>query len=137
MIRSWFPRSVFALTAILLVSLVGTANAQDKLDRALREGKQSGKSQRVILRAKPGYEAWARQLLNQKKGSVDSELPSVSGFTVELSASELELCNSTVFESCSSDATISASGAGPAGNSSRNQKSTTFGTTGSITVKYF
>src|SRR5690349_8684247 len=137
MIRSWFPRSVFALTAMLLVGLVGTANAQDKLDRSLREGKKSGQTQRVILRAKPGYEAWARQLLNQKKGSVDSELPSVGGFAVELTAAELELCNSTVFESCSSDAPISASGAGPAGNSSKKQTSTTFGSTGTITVKYF
>src|SRR5436190_19769303 len=91
-------RLFIALTALLtLVSAATTANAQDKLDRALREGRQSGESQRVILKAKPGYEAWARQLLNQKKGHVDSELPSVGGFAVELSAAELELCNSTVF----------------------------------------
>ena len=70
MIRNWLPRSVIALTAMLPVSFAGTANAQDKLDRSLREGKRQGKTQRVILKAKPGYEAWARQLLNQKKGGV-------------------------------------------------------------------
>ena len=42
-----------------------TANAQDKLDRALRDGKKSGQAQHVIVKAKPGYEAWARQLLQQ------------------------------------------------------------------------
>ncbi len=60
--------------------------AQDRLDRALREGKKAGKAQRVILRAKPGYEAWARQLLASKGKTIDAELPSIGAFAVEMSA---------------------------------------------------
>ena len=67
-----------------------TANAQDKLDRALREGKRSGKAQRVIIKAKPGYEAWARQLLAQHGKNIDAELPSIGALAVELSAGELD-----------------------------------------------
>ena len=80
-----------ALTAIMaVIGLADTASAQDKLDRALRDGKRSGKTQRVILKSKPGYEAWARKLLEQKNKAVDAELPSVGGFAVELTAGELD-----------------------------------------------
>ena len=97
-----------ALTALVaLVGLADTALAQDKLDRALREGRRSGKAQRVILKAKPGYDAWARKLLAERNKQVDAELPSVGGFAVELAASELDaFCNSSVFDSCSEDATV-------------------------------
>ena len=61
------------------------AQANDKLDHALREGKKAGKSQRVILRARPGYEAWARQLLRYQHGKgIEAELPSIGALTAEL-----------------------------------------------------
>ncbi|HTH24471.1 MAG TPA: hypothetical protein VL919_05140, partial [Vicinamibacterales bacterium] len=62
-----------------------TAYAQDKLDRALREGKRSGTTQHVIMKAKPGYEAWARELLAQHGKNIDAELPSIGALAVELS----------------------------------------------------
>jgi hypothetical protein len=101
-------RFFVALIAMIAVSgLAGTASAQDKLDRALREGKRAGKSQRVILKAKPGYDAWARHLLAQKGKTIEAELPSIGGLSVELGAAELDaICNSTVFEGCSEDAVV-------------------------------
>ena len=60
-------RILVALTAIMaVVGLADTASAQDKLDRALREASRSGKAQRVILKSKAGYEAWARKLLRRR-----------------------------------------------------------------------
>ena len=88
MIRNWLPRSLVALVAMLAIAgTATTANAQDKLDRALREGKNSGKTQHVIVKAKPGYEAWARQLLAQNGKNIDAELPSIGALAVELSGS--------------------------------------------------
>src|SRR5688572_28551332 len=99
---------VVALTEIMaLVGLADTASAQDRLDRALREGQRSGKAQRVILKAKPGYDASARKLLAEKGKNVDAELPSVGGFAVELAAGELEAyCNASVFDGCSEDSIV-------------------------------
>src|SRR5262245_60310682 len=100
------PRFVHALMALLTVSAVASpAFAQDKLDKALREGQQSGKSQRVILTTRPGYEDWARQLL-QARGKKPGELSGIGALTAELSASELALCNSAAFVACSEDALV-------------------------------
>ena len=65
MIRHWLPP--FSRCAVCDAGVCRHRHgfAQDKLDRALREGKRAGKSQRVIVKAKPGYETWARQLLEQ------------------------------------------------------------------------
>src|SRR5829696_8847136 len=105
MIRNWLPRPSVALVAMLAIAgTASTASAQDKLDRALRDGKKSGKAQQVIFKAKPGYEAWARQLLAQKGHKIEAELPSIGSFAVELSAAELEaICQSTVSDGCSED----------------------------------
>src|SRR5215203_1676435 len=111
------PRPFIALAGLLaFLGSASTAHAQvhDKLDHALREGKKAGKSQHVILRARPGYEAWARQLLNQHGTGVESELPSIGALTAELKASELDvLCKSVAFLGCSEDSYVSPSG-GPA-----------------------
>jgi hypothetical protein len=73
MIRNWLPRSPVVLVAMLAIAgTAATASAQDKLDRALREGKKSGSAQHVIVKAKPGYEAWARQLLQQNGKTIDA-----------------------------------------------------------------
>ena len=82
-------RLFVALTALLaFAGNAGIASAQhpDKLDRALRDGKQSGQAQRVILKATSGYEAWARQLLASKGKKIDAELPSIGAFAVEMTA---------------------------------------------------
>ena len=72
MTSNWFTRSSAALVAMLAIAGTPTmASAQDKLDRALREGGRSGKVQRVIFKAKPGYDEWARQLLAKKGKKVD------------------------------------------------------------------
>ena len=115
MIRNWLPRSVVALVAVLaFAGTATTANAQDKLDRALRDGKKSGEAQRVIFKAKPGYEDWARQLLRQKGVTIKSELPSIGGFAIELSAAELDaICQSAVSDGCSADTLVTPT-AGPA-----------------------
>ncbi len=120
MIRNWLPRSLVALVAMLAIAgTATTANAQDKLDRALREGKRSGKTQHVIIKAKPGYEAWARELLAQHGKNIDAELPSIGAFAVELSATELDLCKSSVFEGCSEDSYVSPSAGNAAGQGKR------------------
>ena len=73
----------------------------------MREGQRSGKAQRVILKAKPGYDAWARKLLAQRGKNIDAELPSIGGFAVELAAGELEaFCNASVFDGCSEDSIV-------------------------------
>ena len=78
MIRHWLPRSLVVLVAMLAIAgTATTANAQDKLDRALRDGKNSGETLRVIVKAKPGYEAWARQLLQQNGTTIEAEMPSI------------------------------------------------------------
>ena len=117
MIRNWLPRSIVALIAMLAIAgTATTANAQDKLDRALREGKNSGKAQRVILKAKPGYEAWARELLARRARTIDAELPSIGAFAVELSAAELDaICQSTVFDGCSEDTLVTPTRGGQRG----------------------
>jgi len=113
--RTWFPRTVAALAVLLAIaSATGVASAQDtndKLDRALRNGKRSGKSQRVIVKAKAGYEAWARQLLAQQGKNIDAELPSIGALAVELSPAELELCKSGLLDGCSEDSYVTPSGA--------------------------
>ena len=112
--RSPFASRIFvALTTLVaLIGLAGTASAQDKLDRALREGRQSGKTQRVILKSKPGYQAWARKLLSDRNKAVDAELPSIGGFAVELTAAELDaFCGSSVASGCSEDTIVRPSGA--------------------------
>ena len=113
MLRHWSPRLSFALAALLaFAGSVTTANAQDKLDRALRDGKRSGRAQRVIVKAKPGYEVWARLLLAQKGKGIDAEMPSINALAVELSAGELDnICNSSVFDGCSEDSYVSPSAA--------------------------
>jgi subtilisin family serine protease len=116
MFRSPLSRCFVALAAILvLTGLAADASAQDKLDRALREGKRSGKTQRVILKSKPGYEAWARKLLDQKNKVIDAEMPSVGGFAVELTASELDaFCAASVADGCSEDTIVRPSGSAKA-----------------------
>src|SRR5687768_9009905 len=105
------PRPLVALAALLsLTAVAASASAQDKLDRALREASKSGKAQRVILKSKPGYEAWARKLLTQNGKKIDAEMPSVGSFAVELTNGEMAaICNSTVSDGCSADATVSPS----------------------------
>ena len=99
---------------LALTGLASTATAQDRLDRALRDGKLSGQSQRVILRAKPGYDAWARKLLLDRGKSIDAELPSIGAFAVELTPAELDaLCFSSVFDGCSVDGEVRPSAAAP------------------------
>ena len=109
MIRHWLPRHLVVLVAMLAIAGTATANAQDKLDRALRDGKNSGETLHVIVKAKPGYEAWARQLLQQNGTTIEAELPSISGLAVELTGSQLDLCKSSVIESCSEDSYVSPS----------------------------
>src|SRR6187431_3245303 len=113
MIRNWLPRPKVALVVMLAIAYTATtAYAQDKLDRALREGKRSGTTQHVIMKAKPGYEAWARELLAQKGKKIDAELPSIGAFAVELSAAELDaICGSSVSAGCSEDTLVSPSAA--------------------------
>ena len=106
------PRFLAALaTLCLLVGFAGSASAQDKLDRALREGKAAGETQRVILKTADGYGLWARQLLHSRGKRIDAEMPSVNGLALELSASELEsFCSQAYSKGCSKDADVSPSG---------------------------
>ena len=91
MIRHRLPRFLVALVAMLAIAgTATTANAQDKLDRALREGQRSGRAQRVIVKAKPGYEAWARQLLAQNGKDIDGRNAEHQRLAVELAAGELD-----------------------------------------------
>ncbi|MEO7156632.1 MAG: S8 family serine peptidase, partial [Vicinamibacterales bacterium] len=105
---SRFLTALFALLAI--AGSATTATAQDKLDRALSDGKRAGTSQRVIVKATPGYESWARALLVQKGKIIQAELPSIGAFAVTLSAAELDLCRTSVLAGCSEDSRVSPSG---------------------------
>ena len=109
------PRLI-ALTALLAFAGSGLASAQspDRLDRALREGKKSGKAQRVILKAKPGYEAWARQMLASKGKKIDAELTSIGAFAVEMSAAELAMCCESTSSNGCSEGTVVTPSAAPA-----------------------
>lgn len=119
-------RLVVALLALLAFAGTATsAAAQDKLDHALRDGKRAGKSQHVIVKAKPGYEAWARHLLAQQGKAIDAELPSIGGLAVELSASELDLCKSAVFDGCSEDSYVSTTASATRTTTSRRNNKTT------------
>src|SRR5688500_913625 len=108
MLQSPLSRILVALTASLaLAGLAGNASAQDKLDRALRESGKSGNAHRVIVKSKPGYEAWARHLLGQKDKTILAELPSVGGFVVTLTSDEMDaICGSRVLDGCSADAPV-------------------------------
>ncbi len=109
------PRSIAALLTLTVVALGATpVAAQDKLDRALREGKAAGRSQNVILKAREGYEGWARQLLAQKGKSIDAELPSIGAVAANLSPAELDaICKHPAFSGCSEDSAVSSSAAMP------------------------
>ena len=130
MIRSWLPRQLVGLVAMLAIAgAATTANAQDKLDRALRDAKNSGETLHVIVKAKPGYEAWARQLLQQNGTTIEAELPSVSGLAVALTGSQLDLCRSSVIDSCSEDSYVSPSTA-----VSRSETTTAFQNLNSVKI---
>ena len=67
MVRGPFSQIPVALATILIVmGLAAPASAQDKFDRALRESKKSGESQRVIFKSRAGYEAWAAILSSSR-----------------------------------------------------------------------
>src|SRR5258707_4221753 len=101
-----------AVVAILaLLGPVAAASGQEKLDRSLREGKKSGQSQHVILKARPGYEGWVRDLLAKNGATIDAELPSINAIAAELGPAALKaLCeDSNVSVGCSSDPVVSPS----------------------------
>ena len=78
MISLRLPKLLIALFgALAIAGSATTVTAQDNLDRALREGQRSGRPQRVIVKAKPGYEAWARQLIQQRGKQISAEMPSI------------------------------------------------------------
>lgn len=88
---------------------VSSASAQDKLDRALREGKREGHTQRVILTARPGYSGWLRQSLLNNGKNVDADLPSVGALATELTPQQLDAyCGSSMVDRCSVDAEVTA-----------------------------
>ena len=67
-----------------------TASAQDKLDRALREGKNVRQGAARHRQGEARLRSWARQLLAQNGKNIDAELPSIGALAVELSAAELD-----------------------------------------------
>ena len=137
MIRNWPPQSLVAMVAMLAIAgTATTASAQDKLDRALREGKSSGKTQHVILKAKPGYEAWARELLAQNGKNIDAELPSIGALAVELTAGELDICKSAVVTGCSEDSYVSPSAAAKKVAAGRAKKNVAVETPSPAVAKY-
>lgn len=105
--RAFQLSSFTALLAVLTSTSSALAEPQDKLDRALRQGKSSPRSQRVIVEARPGYSEWVRVLLAHR-GRLSEELSSNGSLTAELSAADLEaLCEmSTAVTMCHSDAEV-------------------------------
>ncbi|MEO8682990.1 MAG: S8 family peptidase, partial [Vicinamibacterales bacterium] len=103
-------RFVAAFVAVgALFGSVVTATAQDKLDRALREGKRAGQSQHVILKARAGYAGWLRQSLLNSGNLIDADLPSIGALATELTPQQLDVyCSSRMVEGCSVDAEVSA-----------------------------
>ena len=105
-------RSFVAMTALL--ALLGFTNAaavpQNRLDRALRDGKVQGHAQRVIVTAEIGGEARVRELLAKRGARIEAELAIIDAVTVTLSAADLiAVCekNSAV-RSCSIDGEVTS-----------------------------
>lgn len=108
-------RRISALTAlVVLVGFVASASAQERIDRALREGRYQTASQRVIVKAKPGYAPWVRQLLAQRGIDIYAQLPSIDAVAVELSSSDLDaVCFHSIALGCALDALVSPTTAKP------------------------
>ena len=104
-------RRTATLTAtFILVALVATASAQERIDRALREGRHQSATQRVIIKAKPGYASWVRHLLAQRGNEIYAELPSIDAVAAELSSLDLDaVCLHSVAAGCAIDAVVSPS----------------------------
>ncbi len=103
--------SRFAACVAVVAFFAGaaSASAQDKLDRALRDGKRSGQPQRVILTARPGYSGWLRQSLLNNGQHVDADLPSVGALATELTPQQLDAyCGSSMVDRCSVDGEVTA-----------------------------
>lgn len=106
-----FSRRFISLTTLLvLVGFAGSASAQDKIDRSLREGRTKSHTQRVIIKAKAGYSSWVRQLLAQRGKQIESEMPSIDAIAVDLTSAELDaICLHVVTDGCSGDVLVSPS----------------------------
>ena len=52
-------------------------------------GRVQAAALRVIVKAKPGYEGWARQLLQENGTQIEAELPSINALAVALSGDQL------------------------------------------------
>jgi hypothetical protein len=87
-----------------------TANAQDKLDRALREGKRSGKSQRVIVKASPVTKPGRASCSRSRARTSTPSCRVSAALRVELTVGELDICKSAVLEGCSEDSYVSPMG---------------------------
>src|SRR4029453_5104874 len=105
--RAFHLASFTALLAVLTSTSSALAGQQDKLDRALAQGKSSSSSQLVIVEPLPGYSEWVRVLLAHR-GKLSEELSGNGSLTAELSAADLEaLCEmSTAVRMCHSDAEV-------------------------------
>ena len=106
-------RCRFVVMTVLaaLLGVAGSASApQDKLDRALRDGKVLGQSQRVIIKAAPGADTRLRQLLAERGTRIEAELHIVGAMTVTLSAADLiAVCEeSPAVRSCSIDGEVTS-----------------------------
>src|SRR5687767_14360142 len=105
-----FPRRFVSLTVLVaLVGFAGSAAAQapDKVDRSLRDGRNKGQAQQAIIKIKPGYETWVRHLLAQRGKQIGSELPSINAVTAELTPSDLDaICLSGFALGCSGDVLV-------------------------------
>ena len=105
-------RSFVAMTALL--ALLGFADSaaapQDRLDRALRDGKVGGQSQRVIVTAETGAEARVRELLTKRGARIEAELAIIDAVTVTLSAADLiAICEeSAAVRSCAIDGEVTS-----------------------------
>ena len=128
------PRRVVAFFALAaIVGFAGNASAQDKFDRALREGRGAGKTHRVIITTEAGYEPWVREMLTRAGKSIEAELPSVNGLAVELTDAELDtVCPSGIVRGCHSNPTVSptASRRKPSSGSTTTSVNTVLGTLG-------
>ena len=81
-----------------------------KLDRALQHAhaKGDGGKQRVIIRAKAGYETWLRQQLMAQREHITGEYPSIAAMSVELDADTIGRWSlSQAIASISSDPNVS------------------------------
>src|SRR5687767_15893616 len=108
-IRAWCVCAPALLAALVWAGPAGAAQGGQKLDERL-QSLNSGSTERVIIRSKPGRRAELKQLLKACGPKLKGEHRSIDALTVEVSTECIEkLSASDVVDSIGSDVDVESS----------------------------